>query len=187
MVSKLVVLICAVIAGLIGLGIGYYLRFVISLGKKGSMELEIKEMLLAAREEAKKITADAEAKTGQIAEQARKEIKEKEEKNRQTEDRLVKREDLIDKRQSDLDKEVELIKMRVAEIKAIREKADKLEEDRKKELEKISKLSAEEAKDQLVKLIEKQSEEDFLVLMNKLENHGEEMLQRKAQDILAMS
>ena len=57
----------------------------------------------------------------------------------------------------------------------------------KKELEKISKLSAEEAKGQLIKLIEKQSEEDFLVLMNKLETHGEEMLQKKAQDILAIS
>ncbi len=183
---KLVALFLA-IAGVVGVAIGYYLRLIISLGKKGSMELEIKEMLLAAKEEAKKITADAEAKTGQIAEQARKEIREKEEKNRQAEERLVKREDLIDKRQSDLDKEVELIKMRVVEIKAIREKADKLEEDRKKELEKISKLSAEEAKGQLIKLIEKQSEEDFLVLMNKLETHGEEMLQRKAQDILSTS
>ena len=183
---KLVALFLA-IAGVVGVAVGYYLRLIISLGKKGSMELEIKEMLLAAKEEAKKITVEAESKTGQAAEQARKEIKEREEKIRQTEDRLVKREDLIDKRQADLDKEVEMIKTRVAEIKTIREKADKLEEDRKKELEKISKLTAEEAKAELVKLIEKQSQEDFLVRMNKLETQGEEMLQNKAKDILAMS
>ena len=151
------------------------------------MELEIKEMLLAAKEEAKKITADAETRSAQITEEARREIKEKEDKIRQTEDRLVKREDIIDKRQSDLDREVEMIKSRVAEIKAIREKADKLEEDRKRELEKISKLTAEEAKEQLFKMIEKQSEEDFLVRLNKLETQGEEMLANKAKDILAMS
>jgi ribonuclease Y len=175
------------IAGVVGVAVGYYLRLIISLGKKGSMELEIKEMLLAAKEEAKKITADAEAKSTKTHDDARIEIKEKEDKIRQTEDRLAKREDILDKRQSDLDKEVEMIKQRVAEIKAIREKADKLEEDRKAALEKIAKLSAEEAKDQLIKLVEKQSEEDLLVRMNKLDQHGEEMLEQKAKDILAIS
>ncbi|MFA6078833.1 MAG: ribonuclease Y [Candidatus Omnitrophota bacterium] len=183
---KLVALFLS-IAGVVGVAVGYYLRLIISLGKKGSMELEIKEMLLSAKEEAKKITADAEAKAAKVHDDARVEMKEKEDKIRQTEDRLVKREDIIDKRQSDLDKEVELIKQRVAEIKAIREKADKLEEDRKAALEKIAKLSADEAKDQLIKLVEKQSEEDILVRMNKLDTQGEEMLASKARDILAMS
>ena len=183
---KLVALFLAV-AGVVGVAVGYYLRLIISLGKKGSMELEIKEMLLAAKEEAKKITADAESKSADVLDSTRKEIREKEEKIRHTEERLVKREDILDKRQADLDKEVELIKARVAEIKAIREKADKMEDDRKRELEKIAKLSEDEAKDQLVKLIEKQSEGDFLVRMNKLETQGEEMLEKKARDILAMS
>lgn len=175
------------LAGLVGVALGYYLRLIISLGKKGSMELEIKEMLLAAKEEAKKITTDAEAKAAQTAEEAKKELKEKEDKIQQTEDRLIKKEDLLDKRQLDIDKDVEMIKRRVEEIKAIREKADKMEEDRKKELEKIAKLSGEEAKEQLMKLIEKQSEEDFLVRMRKLESQGEDMLEKKAKDILAMS
>ncbi|MBU6231924.1 MAG: ribonuclease Y [Patescibacteria group bacterium] len=174
-------------AGVIGAAVGYYLRLIISLGKKGSMELEIKEMLLAAKEEAKKITADAEAKASQSIEEARKEAKEKEEKIQQSEERLAKREDILDKRQSDIDADIEMIKKRVEEIKAIREKTDKLEEDRKKELEKIAKLSAEEAKEELMKTVEKQSQEDLLVRMNKLETQGEEMLQNKAKDILAMS
>lgn len=175
------------IAGLVGVAVGYYLRLIISLGKKGSMELEIKEMLLAAKEEAKKITADAETKAAQTAEESKRELKEKEDKVKQTENRLIKKEDLLDKRQLDIDRDVEMIKKRVEEIKAIREKADKMEEDRKKELEKISKLSGEDAKEQLLKLVEKQSEEDILVRMRKLETQGEEMLENKAKDILAMS
>ncbi len=175
------------LAGVAGVAIGYYLRLIISLGKKGSMELEIKEMLLAAKEESKKITAEAETKASQVAEEARKEIKEKEDKIHQSEDRLVKREDILDRRQSDIDKEVEMIKTRVAEIKAIREKADKMEDDRKHELEKIARLSAEEAKDQLIELVEKQSEEDILIRMNKLETKGEDMLENRARDILAIS
>jgi hypothetical protein len=54
MITKLTGLILAVIGGGLGLALGYYLRVIISLGKKGSMELEIKEMLLTAREDAKK-------------------------------------------------------------------------------------------------------------------------------------
>lgn len=175
------------IAGVVGVAIGYYLRLIISLGKKGSMELEIKEMLLAAKEDAKKITADAETKATKILEDARVEIKEREDKIHQIEDRLIKKEDLLDKRQTDIDKEVELVKTRVAEIKAIREKADKLEEDRKAALEKIAQLSAAEAKEQLIKMVEKQSEEDLLVRMSKLDAQGEEMLEKKAKDILAVS
>ena len=112
---KLVALFLS-IAGIVGVAVGYYLRLIISLGKKGSMELEIKEMLLTAKEDAKKITAEAEAKTAKILDVARIEIKEKEDKVRQTEDRLIKKEDFLDKRQVDLDKEVELVKQRVTEI-----------------------------------------------------------------------
>ena len=175
------------IAGIVGVAVGYYLRLIISLGKKGSMELEIKEMLLTAKEEAKKITAEAEAKTAKVLDDSRIEIKAKEEKINQTEDRLIKKEGFLDKRQVDLDKEVELIKQKVVEIKTIREQADKLEADRKSALEKVARLTAEEAKKEIIKVIEKQEEEDLLVRMNKMESQGEEMLANKAKDILAMS
>lgn len=169
------------------MAVGYYLRLIISLGKKGSMELEIKEMLLTAKEEAKKIAAEAEAKTAKIQEDARVEIKAKEDKVRQTEDRLIKKEDFLDKRQTDLDKEVELVKQRVAEIKAIREQADKLEHDRTAALEKVARLTMEEAKEEIIKTTEKQNEEDLMVRINKLETQGEEVLENKARDILAVS
>ena len=62
---KLVALFLS-IAGVAGIAIGYYLRLIISLGKKGSMELEIKEMLLSAKEEAKKITTEADIRSKNI-------------------------------------------------------------------------------------------------------------------------
>jgi len=183
---KLVALLLSV-AGVAGIAIGYYLRLIISLGKKGSMEIEIKEMLLAAKEEAKKITVDAEAKAAKTIDGAKQEIKEKEDKVRQTEDRLIKKEDLLDRRQVDIDKEVEVVKQKIQEIKQIREHAEQLENERRQVLERTARLSTDEAKQELVKLIEKQSEEDLLVRMNKLETQGEEMLDRKARDILAIS
>ena len=175
------------VAGILGVLIGYFLRLIISLGKKGSMELEVKEMLLTAKEEAKKITAESQEKADTLLEQTRIEIKEKEEKNQQTETRLIKKEDLLDKRQTDIDKEVEIIKERISEIKIIRERAERLEQEKKEALEKIARMSQEEAKEALLKRVEKNAEADILARMQKLENSGVETLEAKARDILAMS
>ncbi|MSU55733.1 MAG: ribonuclease Y [Candidatus Taylorbacteria bacterium] len=180
---KLVVLLASA-AGIIGIALGYYLRLIISLGKKGSMELEIKGMELAAREEAKKITLRAEEEATKVLSEARSELREKEEKIKKTEDRLIKKEDLLDKRQTDIDKEVEEIKVRIAEVKRVKEKIAEMEEGKRAELEKVAHLSEEEAKTQLFVNLEKKNEEDIVLRMQKLERSGEERLEKRAQEIL---
>src|SRR3972149_4730852 len=101
-------------AGLaVGLVLGYYLRLVISLGKKGSMELEIKKMMISAKEESQKVLEDAKKKA--------------------------------------------------------REKVEGIEKEKVLELEKLSHLTETEAKEELYKIVERKSEEDMLVRMQKLE------------------
>ena len=82
----------------------------------------------------------------------------KEDKFKKTEERLIKKEELLDKRQVDVDKEVEGIREKVSEVKTIREEAEGLRENKKKELERISGLSEEEAKEELLKEVEKSHE-----------------------------
>jgi ribonuclease Y len=174
-------------ASLISLALGYYLRLIISLGKKGSMELNLKQMELAAKDREKKIIDEAEAKAEEILKLARIEIKQKEEDHKKTEDRLIKKDELLDERQRDIDKEVEEIKKRIEEIKTIREKADKIEQEKKKELEKVARLTEDEAKEEVLKKVERDSSEDILVRMKKLEMSGNEKLEEKAKQILATS
>src|SRR3990167_5184298 len=64
--SLKMVFLLAGAAGLVGIGVGYFLRWIISLGKKGSVELEIKQLVLDAREEAKKITDEAKTKAAEV-------------------------------------------------------------------------------------------------------------------------
>ncbi|MFZ2522797.1 MAG: ribonuclease Y [Minisyncoccia bacterium] len=183
---KLVALLLAGAAS-ISLGLGYYLRLIISLGKKGSMELDIKEMMLEATERQKKIVNEAEVRAEEILTTARVEIKEKEELNKRNEDRLIKKDQLLDERQRDIDKEVEEIKKRIEEIKNIREKAEKIENEKKLELQKIAKLSPDEARELIIKDAERNFEEDILVRMKKMETTGMEKLEEKAKEILATS
>ena len=58
--SLKIVALLAAAAGSLGIAFGYFLRWIVSLGKKGSMELEIKQMVLDAKERAQKIVAEGE-------------------------------------------------------------------------------------------------------------------------------
>ncbi len=174
-------------ASLVGIAFGYFLRWIISLGQRGSVELRIKQMELQAKEEAKKITEEAQNKADETLKELRIEFKEREEKLKKTEDRLVKKEEFLDKRQIDIDKEVEQIKERAVEIKSIKEKTENLERQKYTELQKISNLSEEEAKNIIFREVELKNEEDILVKIQKLENQGLEKIENKAKDILAMA
>jgi len=182
--SLKIFILLASLVGLVGIAVGYYLRLIISLGKRGSMELEIKQMQFEAEEESKRIILNAEQKAAETIQELRKESKEREDKIKTTEDRLIKKEDLLDRRQSDIDSEVENLKNKALEIREIKDRVDKILEERKLGLERISRLSETEARDELMKEAEIKYAEDLVVRMQKLETNNEEKLESKARDIL---
>ncbi|MDO8589856.1 MAG: ribonuclease Y [bacterium] len=178
-------LLLALLAASAGIGFGYLLRLLISLGRKGSMELDIKQLELHSKEEAQRIILEAEEKAQELAEKAQAELKEKENRFKNIEDRLIKKEEFLDKRQADLSQEVEYVKERAQETTALKEKIEKLVEKRQGELAKVSGLSPLEAKEELLKVIEKDFEEDFLIRMQKLEAHGQERFDERAKEIIS--
>ncbi|MAJ97244.1 ribonuclease Y [bacterium] len=182
--SLKVILMLLLLAAAFGTGFGYFLRWIVSLGKRGSMELQIKQMMLEAKEDAKRITEDAEKKSEKIITERTSELKEKEGDLKKTEDRLVRREELLDKRQEDIDEDHEEIKTKAERIKELREEAEKKLSEREEALQQIAGLSADEAKNELLKQVESSYEEDLSVRLQKLEREGVEKYERKAQDII---
>jgi ribonucrease Y len=174
-------------ASLVSLIIGYYLRILVAKSKKGSMELDIQQMMLVAKDKEQKIIEEAERKAEEIVGTARAEIRQKEDDAKRNEERLIKKDELLLKRQADMDKEVEEVKKKIAEIKQIRENAEKIEQEKKEELQKIARLTPEEAKTEIIKRVERENEEDILVKMRKLETTGAEKIEEKAKSILATS
>ncbi len=184
MISIKTILLIAAFMGTIGAAFGYVLRIIVALGKKGSLELEIKRMMLEGNEKAKEITLAAEQDAAETLKSAREEMKVREETIKKTEDRLIKKEDFLDKRQTEIDKEVEDIKAKVQEIKVIKDKVDSAAQVAEKELSRVANLTREEAKKELVSFIEKNEESDLIVRMRKLELFAEEKLDAKAREIL---
>jgi ribonuclease Y len=183
----LTAIIISIIGLLAGVGIGYYLRLIISLGKRGSMELEIKQMMLGAKEESQKIIDEAKKKAEEKIDESVEVGKKKEEGWKHTEHRLIKKEEMLDTRQVEIDREVENIKSKVEEIKKIKERVDGMQALKEKELEKVSHMSADEGREILLKNIESRYEEDLVVRMQKLESANAEKLDRRAKDILSTS
>lgn len=184
-------LITSIIIGalllLLGLGLGYYLRVIVALGKRRSIEIDIKDMMLGAKEEAQRVLDEAKKKSEERLAKVAEEEKRREEEFREKERRLIKKDELLDSRQSEIDKEVEAIKQKIEDIKKVQERINKAEEEKRSVLERVAKLSQEEAKEELLREIEKKYEEDLLVRMVKLENNNEEKLDRRAKEILSTS
>ena len=185
--SIITIIIISLLALAIGAGVGYYLRLIVSLGQKGSMELEIKKVMLSAKEDAQKVIDEAKKKGEAHLNEVNKETKVKEEEWKHTENRLIKKDELLDARQTEIDREVEKIKTKVEEVKKIKERVDGMEAEKEKELEKIARLSLDDAKEILFKNIETKYEEDLVVRMQKMEGINAEKLDRRAKDILSAS
>ena len=174
----------ASLAGLIGIGFGYFLRWIISLGKRGSMELEIKQMMLDAEVRAQKITEEAEGRAREKEGKINTELKEKERELKQTEERFIRKEELLDTRQTKLDAEEVRLSRGVEDIQKKKEEVDALIKTEQEKLERVANLSAEDAKNELFRSVEKQYEADLEGRMRKFELSANEQLERRAQDIL---
>lgn len=92
--SLKLVFVLVALAGVVGIIVGYFFRVLLALSKKGTIESDIKQLMLTAKEEAKKITLGAEEEAAKTLKSVREELKEKDEKIKKTEDRLVAKESL---------------------------------------------------------------------------------------------
>lgn len=185
--SLKMVLLIASFTGLVGIAFGYFLRWIITLGKRGSLELEIKQKILEAKEGAQKIVTDAERIGKEKVKELTREFHGKEDEFKQRDQRLVKKEELLEKRQLDIDREIEGIKKKIADIKEVKVRAEKLEQDKQIAIERVAHMTREAAVEELMKVAEKQAEETILVRMQKLETLGQEKLEKRAKEILVTS
>src|SRR5581483_10638932 len=97
--SLLVILILLALGLIVGGAVGYFARVFISLGQKGSLELQVRKMMLDAEENAKRIIEEAEAKGQEKADQLVAGYKERERELKAVEERLVRKEEMLDSRQ----------------------------------------------------------------------------------------
>ena len=170
---------------LIGGVLGYVFRIVTVLSKKKSLEQRATSLVSEAEEKAKQIISQAEAKAEAKVDEAKAEIKELRQGLNQTEQRLTKKEESLEQKAKEHEEQAkknEELKNTLLEIKSkLSEKEQSIEQ---KFLE-ISKLSEEEAKNELFEKYTKKYSEDILLHIQKLEQDHHEKHEQKAKEILA--
>ncbi|MEK7552858.1 MAG: ribonuclease Y [Patescibacteria group bacterium] len=172
-------------SGLGGVIFGYFIRWLITLGQKGSVEIAVKKTILEAKDQAQKIIDRAEKQAEDRLNEIKAKERSKEEELKKKEERLLKKDELFDKRQLDIDRGLENVKIQLEESKKLKEKLVQEEHAQNKERERIARLTEAEAKEEIMGLVSKNYEEDLLIRLHKLELAGQEKLETRAKSILA--
>lgn len=172
------------LSGLAGIALGYVLRLLIALGQRGSLELEVKQKLLEAKERANRIIEDAEDRAQKVEQELTEPLKTREEKLSKATERLAKREEFLDERERALAEEAEDVKNRENEAANAKREVEKLALERRRELARLSHMTEDEARTALIKDMEETYEESILARLQKLDAHGTTRLADKANSIL---
>lgn len=179
-----IILSLLAVSGLAGIALGYVLRLLIALGQRGSLELEVKQKMLEAKERANRIIADAEERADKVEEVRLSPLLEREEQLAKNTERLAKREEFLDERERNLAAELEEVKNRENEAANLKKETERLRAERRTELARIAHLSESEARDVLMRDLEQSQQESILARLQKLAANGREQLEEKARAIL---
>jgi ribonuclease Y len=178
------VLILLAISGLAGIALGYVLRVLIALGQRGSLEIEIKQKMLEAKERASKLLKEAEERAEEVEKDLLAPLEEREDRIRAAVDRIAKKEEFIDERERSLVTRADALQARENEAVRAKREAEELSKARRAELSKVARLTETAARDLLMKDLETSHEESVLARLQKLEASGRERLEEKARNIL---
>ncbi|MCM8818905.1 MAG: ribonuclease Y [Candidatus Omnitrophica bacterium] len=145
----------------------------LALKKKREIDIEAKELLYRLRSEFEKETKNK-----------RKELQFQEKRLQQKEFTIERKAELIEIKEQELSNKEKNLNKKEEELKNIEQEYLKLIEEEKRKLEMISGITKEEAKNQLLKLMEEEAKKDALKLQQKIEKEAKENAERQAREIL---
>ena len=138
-----------------------------------SAEAKKKEALLEAKEENLKAKNELD-----------KEIKERRAEVQRYEKRVLNKEEAIERKSESLEKKENGLKNKEEKLAEAQTKVDELSEKRVQELERISGLTSEQAKEYLLKTVEEEVKIETAKLVKELESQAKEEADKKAKEIV---
>lgn len=155
-----------VILAIVGVGAGAGGTVVVSKVKRNNVTAK-----------ADKVIADAKKEASDILLKASKDAKEDEDNRRaeakRSEKRIKEREDNLDRKLDELDKRAEKVRKGEDELESLKNEVREIRTKQQEKLEKVAKLSREEAKEKLMAMTEKDTKNDLLGLIAKLKKDAE--------------
>jgi ribonuclease Y len=168
---------------------GYLIRKYIAEAKINSAEESAKKILEEAEKKAESMKREAlvEAKEEilKLKNESEKELRERRNELQRSERRLVQKEESLDRKMEAIEKKEELIARREAEINQLHERINDLYSQQLAELERISGMTTDEAKEFLLNKIKDDIRHDAAMMIKEIETQAKEEAQKRAREIIS--
>jgi len=165
--------------------LGYYARQSIAQKQAGTLEAKLQKKVLKAKQDSDVILAEARQKAQTFLESAKRAVESRREEVYKTDQLLLRRENILDQKLSNFERTQKEFEAKVERLRAIKESLESLRQEAITNLEKISKLSQEEAKKELLQNLEKEYQQEILEKLRGLEKEGWEKYENRAKELLA--
>ena len=183
----IITLIIASLALMGGCIIGYYIRQSLAKKRAGSLEEKLVKKIQQTKEETAELVKNAESKASKILETTQKEVDERRREFLKAQQLILDREKLLETKIGAFDKKEEELAQKVEKLKTVKEDLEKLRMEAGEKLQKVAGLSREEAKKELLALVEADSQKDILERIKKVEQSGQEALASRAREIVTLA
>ncbi len=163
---------------------GFGGNVVLTRRKNGNAASQADKTLEKAKRDAEKQVADARKEALEIAEEGRKDDQARRKELKAIEQRLVGREESLDRKLDELDKRTERLRKGEDEVEQLKEEIREIRSRQQDKLEKIARLSKQEAADKLMQMTERDIRSDLVGLVNKLQAEAQDEAEEKASLII---
>ncbi|HHT86415.1 MAG TPA: ribonuclease Y [Clostridiales bacterium] len=187
-IYAIVGLIVGIVAGSL---IGFAYRKNIAEAKTMRAEEAVKKMIDDAQKRAetikKETILEAKEEVLRLKNEQEQEFKTRRSELQQAENRLIQREEALEKKIAAAEQREEQASKKLKDAQQAEEAALKLLEQRQAELEMVARMTAEEAKQELLTSVENETRREMAMMIREIESKAKEEADKKARNIIAMS
>ncbi len=187
----IVAVIAVVIVGVAAFFLGIFYRKNISEKITGSAEEQATKIIDDAKKDAaaskKAALVEAKEEIQKSRHEMEREIRDRRNEMTRQERRLQQKEESLDKKMDALEKKDEVLSKKNKELEQMQEDVAQIQKRQLEQLEKISGLSVEEAKDYLIRNIETEARYDAAKLVKAIETEAKEEADKRARMIVGMA
>lgn len=182
-------IVLPLVAVVIGTFIGYIYRRNVAEAKVGRAEDSVKRLVAEAQKKAeavkKETVLEAKEEIHVLRSEFEKESKDRRNEIQRIERRLAQREETLDRKLSSAESKEEQMNKRLKEISRRKEDIDQTFKQQVEQLEKISSMTTDEAKDLLLEKVEQETRREMAVYVREIENKAKDEADKKSRDIIA--
>ena len=187
----IVIGILAIAAGIFSFRLGVAYRKKVAEAEIGSAEQEAKKILSEAEKASQNKTREALLEAKEEIHRNRiefdKEVKERRNEIQRQERRIQQKEENLDRKMQSLESKEDALSKKKKEIQILQEETTNIKEQQTQELERISGLTVEDARDYLLKNIENEVKHEAAIMIKEIQEQAKEEAENKAKDIISIA